>query len=78
MPIDPEVQRELSRLNSAFNGLTRRVDTLVAEVNQLKAANPTPVLVRLVEAANQVGQLLSRAEITQATLAQPKFPWNPT
>lgn len=33
---------------------------------------------RQLAATNQLGQILSRAEITQATLAQPKFPWNPT
>lgn len=57
--------------------LETRLSADIRETNR-QIARCADIAERQLSATNQLGQILSRAEITQATLAQPKFPWTPT
>ena len=57
--------------------LEARLSADIRETNR-QIARCADIAERQLSATNQLGQILSRAEITQATLAQPKFPWKPT
>ena len=57
--------------------LEARLSADIRETNR-QIARCADIAERQLAATNQLGQILSRAEITQATLAQPKFPWKLT
>ena len=79
---DTETLRLIENLQTAINGLARRLDAVVRDLAAVKAQTPPATFERLaaaverqVAAANQFGQLLSSAEPLQATRGQPKNPW---
>lgn len=91
MPIDEQTARLISdqnrrilALETRCTGAENRIAALETRLSSdlreatRQIARCADTAERQLAATNQLGQILSRAEITQSTLAQPKFPWTPT
>ena len=75
MPIDSEVQRELARLTGQIAALDGSMRRLAERMAQLEKASPGPQIMRLVEAANQFGDMWAYLLQNQTRTNQPVKPW---
>lgn len=88
MPPDDTLARQLSATNRRLTALEERVAANDSQLAQLAAALQSQQaastaalqtiakdLARAVGCLNQLGQLLSHAEVTQATVSAPQIPW---
>lgn len=78
MPItDPDLKRELDRLSGLAAAQAKQIATLTARINALEKADTGPQIIRLVEAANQFGDMWASLLQNQTRTNQPVKPWRP-
>ena len=77
MPIDPDTQRELTRLSGQIAGLDTSIRRLAERMAQLEKANPGPQVARVVDALNEFGAMWSKLQQNQTRTNQPIEPWRP-
>jgi len=77
MPIDPDTQRELTRLVGLAAAQARQIATLTARIEQLEKANAGPQMGRVADALNQFGTMWARLQQNQTRTNQPIEPWRP-
>jgi hypothetical protein len=75
MPIDPDVQRELTRLAGQIAGLDTSIRRLSERVAQLEKMSAGPQVARLVDALNQFGAMWAKLSQNQTRTNQPIEPW---
>jgi flagellar capping protein FliD len=75
MPIDPDVQRELTRLAGQIAGLDTSIRRLSERVAQLEKMSAGPQVARIAEAFNQLGSMWAKLQQNQTRTNQPIEPW---
>ena len=77
MPIDPDTQRELTRLAGLIGGLDTSIRRLAERVAQLEKMSAGPQVSRVVDALNEFGEMWARLHQNQTRTNQPIEPWRP-
>ena len=77
MPIDPDTQRELTRLAGLIGGLDTSIRRLAERVAQLEKMSAGPQVARVVEALNQFGEIWASLQQNQTRTNKPIEPWSP-
>ena len=77
MPIDPDTQRELTRLAGQIAGLDTSIRRLAERVAQLEKMSAGPQVARVVDALNQLGEMWASLQQNQTRTNRPIEPWRP-
>ena len=77
MPIDPDTQRELTRLSGQIAGLDTSVRRLAERVANLEKMSAGPQVARVVDALNQFGEMWASLQQNQTRTNKPIEPWRP-
>ena len=77
MPIDPDTQRELTRLAGLIAGLETSIRRLSERVANLEKMSAGPQVSRLVDAFNQIGEMWASLQQNQTRTNKPIEPWRP-
>ena len=77
MPIDPDTQRELTRLAGLIGGLDTSIRRLAERVANLEKMSAGPQVSRVVDALNQIGAMWAKLSQNQTRTNQPIEPWRP-
>ena len=77
MPIDPDTQRELTRLAGLIGGLDTSIRRLAERVAQLEKMSAGPQVARVVDALNQLGEMWASLQQNQTRTNKPIEPWRP-
>ena len=77
MPIDPDTQRELTRLAGLIGGLDTSIRRLAERVAQLEKMSAGPQVARVVDALNQFGEMWASLQQNQTRTNKPIEPWRP-
>jgi len=77
MPIDPDTQRELTRLAGLIGGLDTSIRRLAERVAQLEKMSAGPQVARVVDALNQLGEMWASLQQNQTRTNRPIEPWRP-
>ena len=77
MPIDPDTQRELTRLAGLIGGLDTSIRRLAERVAQLEKMSAGPQGARVVDALNEFGEMWASLQQNQTRTNRPIEPWRP-
>ena len=77
MPIDPDVQRELTRLAGLIGGVDASIRRLAERVANLEKMSAGPQVARVVDALNQFGEMWASLQQNQTRTNKPIEPWRP-
>ena len=77
MPIDPDTQRELTRLAGLIAGLDTSIRRLSERVANLEKMSAGPQVARVVDALNQLGGMWASLQQNQTRTNKPIEPWRP-
>jgi len=77
MPIDPDTQRELTRLAGLIGGLDTSIRRLAERVAQLEKMSAGPQVARVVDALNEFGEMWASLQQNQTRTNRPIEPWRP-